>query len=171
MIDFCLLGSSVALVSTALLQAMSNCLREVISFWKTAPFLLFHNCQQHGAMNMLCCCWGTVLTLMLELMSYAAKPFCGTWTPKKCSVVWTTDCAKFCSLRAVKQQMFRGLNHRLCILGCPMFPEKICSALNFSFDNQPHEHLYPRWHCVLPNKTSSAWTSTSATPNSQQIQL
>jgi hypothetical protein len=61
---------------------MSNCLREVISFWKTAPFLLFHNCQQHSAMNMLCCCWGTALTLMLEWMSYAANPFCGPGTPK-----------------------------------------------------------------------------------------
>ncbi|KAG0547234.1 hypothetical protein BDA96_01G062200 [Sorghum bicolor] len=55
-------------------QAMSSCLKEVISSRNKAPFLLFHSCQQHNATNMLCCCWGTALIFDVRGNVVCSKP-------------------------------------------------------------------------------------------------
>lgn len=96
-------------------QAMSSCLKEVVSSRNTAPFLLFHSCQQHNATNMLCCCWGTTLILMLEGMSCAANPVCGIGMPK-------------ISQNSAAFAHWNNSPHNV-------FPEEVGSALNSAFDN------------------------------------
>lgn len=97
-IGFCLLGSLAFHCLASDGQSISNCLREDNSFLKTAPFLLFQSCHQHKATSLLCCCCGTVPTLIVQRMSYAETEVGGIGTPRNAQnsaafVQWNKRCS------------------------------------------------------------------------------